>query len=310
MIGQPLDFPNMPDQNDGLDTLAVAGRIGGEVRGINLGADLSEPVLLALRRALARHKVLFFRNQQHLDDAAHQTFAKRWGKPVGHPTAPFQSGDFLLELDSQHGGKSNVWHTDMTFTASYPSASILRGVVIPPAGGDTVWANTVQAYAHLPAPLRSLVDTLWAVHSNDYDYAANQTQKDAGTDAYQADFISTIYEAEHPVVRVHPMTGERSLVLGSFFRQFVGLGASDSRRLFETLQSHITRLENTVRWRWQTGDVAIWDNYATQHYAIDDYGAQRRVVRRVTISGEAPVAIDGSRGRQMKPAPQRDSKVA
>ena len=295
---------NLPDLDSGLDVVAVAGRVGGEVRGVTLGGGLRSETITALQRALGRHKVLFFRDQEHLDDAAHQEFGRRWGTPVGHPTAPFQHGDFLLELDSKHGGKSNVWHTDVTFMAGYPSASILRAVVIPRAGGDTVWANTVEAYSRLPGPLKALADTLWAVHSNDYDYAANQTQRDEGTDAYQAEFISTVYEAEHPVVRIHPATGERSLVLGSFFKQFVGLSAGDSRRLFDTLQSHITRLENTVRWRWREGDVAIWDNAATQHYAIDDYGDQRRVVRRVTIKGEAPVGIDGRRSRQITPALQ------
>jgi alpha-ketoglutarate-dependent taurine dioxygenase len=310
MTGQQPSFPNMPELDSGLDITAVAGRIGGEVRNVTLSSDLRDQTLAALHRALARHKVLFFRDQHHLDDAGHQAFGSRWGTPVTHPTAPSQFGDFLLELDSQHGGKSNVWHTDVTFMASYPSASILRAVVIPPAGGDTVWANTVEAYARLPAPLRALADTLWAVHSNDYDYAVNQTERDKGTDAYQADFISTIYEAEHPVVRVHPVTGERSLVLGSFFHQFVELNSSDSRRLFETFQSHITRLENTVRWRWREGDVAIWDNFATQHYAIDDYGDQRRVVRRVTIQGDVPSAIDGRRSRQIKPEPKRDLRAA
>jgi taurine dioxygenase len=289
---------------------AVAGRIGGEVRGITLRSDLADDTMAALRRALARHKVLFFREQHHLDDDAHQDFARRWGTPVGHPTAPFQHRDFLLELDSKHGGKSNVWHTDVTFMASYPSASILRAVVIPGAGGDTVWANTVEAYSRLPAALQALADSLWAIHSNEYDYAANQTEKDEGTAAYQAEFISTVYEAEHPIVRIHPVTGERSLVLGAFFKQFVGLGTGDSRRLFDTFQHHITRLENTVRWRWREGDVAIWDNFATQHYAIDDYGEQRRVVRRVTIKGDAPVAIDGRRSRQVKPLSAAEVRAA
>ena len=310
MTADQLTFSNMPETDTGLDVGAVAGRIGGEVRGITLDSNLRSETMAALKRALARHKVLFFRDQQHLDDAAHQDFGRRWGTPVGHPTAPFQHGDFLLELDSKEGGKSNVWHTDVTFMASYPSASILRAVVIPRAGGDTVWANTVEAYSRLPAPLRELADTLWAVHSNDYDYAANQTQKDEGTDAYQAHFISTVYEAEHPVVRIHPVTGERSLVLGGFFKQFVGLSTSDSRRLFETFQNHITRLENTMRWRWREGDVAIWDNFATQHYAIDDYGDQRRVVRRVTIKGETPVGIDGRRSRQVKPVTAPEVKAA
>lgn len=290
-----------PVPNIAIDVVPVSGRIGGEVQGVRLGADLDEAIVAALKQALDRHKVLFFRDQHHLDDAAHQAFGRRWGQPTIHPTAPAQVGDFLLELDSRHGGKANVWHTDLTFMASYPSASILRAVTIPPAGGDTVWADTVEAYERLPDPLRVLADTLRAVHSNDYDYAANQTEPDEGTDRYQAEFISTVYEAEHPLVRVHPETGERALVLGAFFKQFVGLGTSESRRLYEVFQAHITRLENTVRWRWREGDVAIWDNRATQHYAIDDYGDAKRVVRRVTIEGDATLGIDGRRGRQIHP---------
>ena len=303
-------FPNLPDPASGLDIEAVGGRIGAEVRQVRLGAELDDATLDRLKRALARHKVLFFRDQHHLDDAGHQAFGRRWGTPTTHPTAPAQVGDFLLELDSRHGGKANTWHTDLTFVTAYPAASILRAVTIPPAGGDTVWANTAEAYARLPEPLRQLADTLWAIHSNDYDYAANQTEPDEGTDAYQAEFIATIYEAAHPLVRVHPETGEKTLVLGAFFKQFEGVSASDSRRLYETFQGHITRLENTVRWRWREGDIAIWDNCATQHYAIDDYGNQRRVVRRVTIHGQAPVAIDGRTSRQVRPAKLPELRVA
>ncbi len=306
---RPLPYPNAPDPDFALDIVPVAGRIGAEVRDIALNGELDPALIATLHRALARHKVLFFRDQHALDDAGHQSFGRRFGTPVTHPTAPAQKGDFLLELDSQHGAKSNIWHTDVTFMARYPGASILRAVTIPPAGGDTVWANTVEAYAHLPAALKSTAETLWAVHSNDYDYAANQTERDDGAAAYQAEFLRTTYEAEHPLVRVHPTTGERSLVLGGFFKQFVDLSQSDSRRLYETFQGHITRLENTVRWRWRAGDVAIWDNCATQHYAIDDYAGQHRVVRRVTIQGDVPVSVDGRRSRQLKPVTTPDLRA-
>ena len=306
----PLAVPNIVDPSNPLDIVPVAGRIGAIVRNLRLAADLNDATVADLRQALARHKVLFFRDQGHLDDAGHQAFGRRLGTPTTHPTAPAQVGDFLLELDSRHGGKSNIWHTDLTFVTSYPAASILRAVKIPPIGGDTVWANAAEAYARLPEPLRTLADTLWAVHSNDYDYAANQTEPDEGADAYQAEFVSTIYEAEHPLVRVHPETGERSLVLGAFFKRFSGLGNTDSRRLYETFQAHITRLENTIRWSWREGDIAIWDNRATQHYAIDDYGDQHRIVRRVTIHGEPPVSVDGRRSRQLKPEHVPELKVA
>ncbi len=114
---------------------------------------------------------------------------------------------------------------------------------------------------------------------------------------YETVFKSTIYETEHPVVQVHPLTGERAVVLGYFVRRLLGISAADSGHLFAMLQDHVTRLENTVRWRWLMGDVVIWDNRATQHKAIDDYGDQPRIVRRVTIDGPPSVGIDGRRGK-------------
>ncbi|MFT3965451.1 MAG: TauD/TfdA family dioxygenase [Sphingobium sp.] len=284
---------------DRLTVTPVSGRIGAEIGGLRLGDGLDPATIAAIRAALLRHKVLFFRDQGHLDDASHQAFARTLGTPVVHPTLPGDGGDYLLELDSHRGGKANSWHTDVTFVPDYPAASILRAVVIPPSGGDTVWANCADAYARLPADLRALADGLWAVHSNDYDYAANQEAPDAALDAYQSVFTSTILQAEHPLVRVHPETGERALLLGTFFKHFTGHGQELSRRLYDLFQSHITRLENTVRWRWRAGDVAIWDNRATQHYALDDYDGAHRVVRRVTIAGDVARGIDGRRSRAL-----------
>jgi alpha-ketoglutarate-dependent taurine dioxygenase len=111
-------------------------------------------------------------------------------------------------------------------------------------------------------------------------------------------FQSTVYETEHPVVQVHPLTGERAIILGYFARKLLGVQSADSALLFAMLQDHVTRLENTVRWRWSVGDVVIWDNRATQHLAIDDYGDQRRIVRRVTIDGPVSVGVDGRHGKR------------
>ena len=281
-----------------LDLVPLAGRIGAEVRGVRLAGQLDASTFAAIRQALYQHKVLFFRAQQHLDDAEHEAFGRLWGELVPHPTVPSKDGTQILELDSQHGGRANSWHTDVTFEVAPPQVSILRALLIPPRGGDTVWANTAAAYDELPPELKALAESLWAVHGNDYDYAATRVEPDAhGAKRYQEVFTSRLIQAEHPLVRVHPETGERTLVSGHFIRNFVGYNTQDSRHLFEIIQNHITRLENTVRWRWTTGDVAIWDNRATQHYAINDYGEQHRVVRRVTVSGDVPVAVDGRRSR-------------
>ena len=277
-----------------LDIHPLAGRIGAHIDNIHLARDLPDAVIAAIEGALSKFKVIFFRNQEHLDDAEQERFAARFGELFAHPTvAPRSASAAILEIDSTRA-RADRWHTDVTFVDAYPKISVLRGVAIPPFGGDTVWANTVAAYEGLPGSLKTLAENLWAVHSNLYDYAAVRPHASAAAaKLYEEVFTSTVYETEHPVVRVLPGTGERSLVLGNFVRHFVGCSQSDSNPLFELFQSHITKLENTVRWRWNTGDVAMWDNTATQHCAINDYGDQKRIVRRATISGEAPVGVDG-----------------
>ncbi|AJY76536.1 TauD/TfdA dioxygenase family protein [Paenibacillus beijingensis] len=296
----------------GLEVLPVAGRIGAEIRGVRLGEHLDAETVASIRQALLKHKVVFFRGQTHLDDAGQEALARVLGNPVAHPTVPIKQGtDYVLELDSSHGGRADSWHTDVTFVDAYPEASILRAVVVPASGGDTVWANTAAAYEHLPDELRNLVDRLWAVHTNAYDYASRKEKvSEEALRHHKEVFVSTLYETEHPLVRVHPETGERTLLLGHFAQKIVGLSSVDSAQLLSLLQSHITRLENTVRWRWSVGDVVIWDNRATQHYAINDYGDQHRVVRRVTIDGDVPVSIDGRRSVTRRKEPKEPAESA
>lgn len=303
-------YPNAKDPGSPLDIQPVSGRIGAIIHGVDLSAELDDATIAAIDAAVIRHKVVFFRGQTGLTDAAHEAFAARFGDPVAHPTVPVAEGSrYLLELDSKEGYAASSWHTDVTFVDAYPKGSILRGITIPEAGGDTVWANGETAYEGLPEPLRQLVNSLWAVHSNDYDYAALLANVPGGKESevgrqrtayHRSVFASTVYETEHPVVRVHPVSGERSLLLGHFVKRFVGLNEADSQRLFQILQDHITRPENTVRWRWQAGDVAFWDNRSTQHRAIADFGLQRRTLRRATIAGDVPVAIDGRTSRTVR----------
>lgn len=188
----------------------------------------------------------------------------------------------------------------MTFVDRPPLGSVLRALVIPPSGGDTIWANSVTAYQDLPTPLRDLADQLWAVHSNAYDYAAAVVDLPEAVRAYRDVFTSTVYETLHPVVRVHPESGERGLFIGGFVRRIRGLSQNESDEIIKLLQAYVTRPENTVRWRWKVGDVAFWDNRATQHYAIADYGDQPRHVQRITIVGDIPVGIDGKQSEAIK----------
>jgi taurine dioxygenase len=299
------NFINYKEAGSPLDIAPVAGRIGAEVRGINLAWALDDVTVAAIRAALNHHKVIFFRNQAELDDTTHEQLAARLGNPVAHPTVPVAEGSkYLLELDSREGYAASSWHTDVTFVEAYPAISILRAINIPAAGGDTQWANTASAYAELPDALKILADNLWAVHTNLYDYASALNIKDKAYAAqHQNVFASTVYETEHPVVHVHPETGERNLLVGHFVKNFVGLNNSDSQRLLQTFQEHITKPENVVRWRWQEGDIAIWDNRATQHRAVADFGLQRRTLRRATVAGIVPVSITGKSSRTLKKEP-------
>jgi taurine dioxygenase len=285
-----------------IEIVPFAGRIGAEIRGVDLSAGLDEAAVRAIRAALLRHKVIFFRDQHRLDDAGHEAFAEALGEPIRHPTLPVAEGSrYLLELNAPEGFAASNWHTDVTFLPDYPRASILRAVRLPDSGGDTMWANTVAAYEHLPEPLRLLADGLRAIHTNKHDYAETVFRKSSGEDVgylkYQKDFQSVVYECDQPVVRVHPESGERALLLGGFVKKFVGLSNADSRRLYDILQDHVIQPENSARWRWRPGDVAVWDNYATQHRAVADFGTQQRQLRRATIRGEVAVGVDGGKAR-------------
>jgi alpha-ketoglutarate-dependent sulfate ester dioxygenase len=279
-----------------IEVQKVGGNIGAEVRGVRISGELPREVVSEIRRALLRHRVLFLRDQHRLDDEIQSRFAELFGTLTkAHPTV---SGDgaAILPVDSERS-KANSWHTDVTFVDRIPAISLLRAITLPPYGGTTVFANTVRAYERLPEPLRALVDGLWAVHSNLYDYARPEKTGNGALDpkfkAHREEFERLEFETEHPVVRVHPETGERTLVLGHFVRRFVGLSNQDSADLFELLQRHITKLENTVRWNWRPGDIAVWDNRATQHYAVDDYDDHPRRLHRVTLAGDIPLSIDG-----------------
>jgi taurine dioxygenase len=282
----------------------TGAHIGARVDGVRLDNGLASSVVEAINDALLEHKVIFFRGQHHLDDEGQLAFARTLGTPtVAHPTVTSRGAD-VLPIDSRYD-KANSWHTDVTFVDRIPKASLLRAISLPEYGGTTTWASTEAAYDQLPPPLKALVENLWAVHSNDYDYI-----KDVGEDStevddevarntrqYREEFISNIYETEHPVVRVHPETGRRVLLLGHFVKRFIGLGSTESSTLLQLLQARVTRLENTIRWNWQPGDLAIWDNRATQHYAVSDYDDQYRRLSRVTLAGDVPVDVHGAPSR-------------
>jgi alpha-ketoglutarate-dependent taurine dioxygenase len=283
-----------------LRVVKLGANIGARIDGVRLGGGLDPATVAAINEALLEHKVIFFRGQHHLDDDDQLAFARRLGTPTtAHPTVTSR-GHRILPIDSRYD-KANSWHTDVTFVDRIPKASLLRAVTLPEYGGTTTWASTEAAYDQLPAPLRALVENLWAVHTNRFDYAADYDgRREALADTereYRAEFVSEYFETEHPVVRTHPETGRKVLVLGHFIKQFVGLGVAESTALLALLQNRVTKLENTVRWNWELGDLAVWDNRATQHYAVADYDDQYRRLSRITLAGDVPVDVYGRHSR-------------
>ena len=272
--------------------------IGAELLGVQLSAASRDDALFAeIRALLLRHKVLFLRGQD-MTRAEHVAFARRFGDLEDHPVAgsdPEHPG--LVRIykspDAPADRYENSWHTDATWREKPPMGCVLRCVECPPVGGDTMWANMALAYEKLPEHIKTQIAPLRARHSIEATFgAAMPIEKRL---ALKAQFP----DAEHPVVRTHPETGEKTLFVNGFTTHFTNfhtpanvrvgqdysLGSSDLLR-YLLMQAAIP--EYQVRWRWQPGSVAIWDNRATQHYAVMDYPPCHRKMERAGIMGDTP----------------------
>ncbi|MFG3108779.1 TauD/TfdA dioxygenase family protein [Streptomyces tendae] len=203
-----------------------------------------------------------------LDDEGRQAFVHAFGDlTTAHPTVGAVDGvPNVLPVDSERG-RANHWHTDVTFVLNPPQATSLRSLTVPPYGGETLIASSAGAYRDLPEPLRRLADGLWAEHTNDYDYAVADEDIDTEKAAQRSRFTSIKYRTAHPVVRVHPLTGERGLFMGGFAQRIVGLPVGESRKLL--------------------------DDRITQHYAVDNCDGRPRRLHRVTLAGPVPVGVEG-----------------
>lgn len=284
----------------GLDVRPMAGHIGAEIQGVDLAGPLGDDVVAEIRAALLRWKVVFFRDQ-HVTQAQHIAFGRRFGEVTpAHPTLPAAFADFpeILLLDNQQnimreGPRiESRWHTDVTFVPNPPMASILRGVVVPPYGGDTQWTNLVVAYEKLSAPLRDLCDQLHAVHHNVLPISRGEL-----TTELAQQFAARDIRTVHPVVRVHPETGERVLFVNpNFTSHIVELSRAESRHLLALLYEHLANPEYTVRFRWEPNSIAFWDNRSTAHLVPTDVpSGMHRSMQRITLAGDVPVGVDGSR---------------
>ncbi|MGN7250621.1 TauD/TfdA dioxygenase family protein [Arthrobacter sp. SAFR-014] len=296
-----------------LEFSKLGSRIGAEIRGLDLSGDLPAETVAQIRAALNEHKALVFREANILTDEAQVKFASRFGPLTkAHPTVASVEGvENVLPVDSENGSANN-WHTDVTFVVNPPQASTLRSIDLPAFGGETLIASSAGAYADLPDELRNFADTLWAIHTNDYDYSVPKNLEHANAEDRRKEFTRLKFETAHPVVRVHPLTGERGLFIGGFAQRLriVGLSNTESKDIIRLLQAYVTRPENVVRVNWEPNQLVLFDNRITQHYAPDNYDGQPRKLNRVTIAGDIPVGVDGKQSQALKGDASTYSEIA
>ncbi|AGZ43148.1 TauD/TfdA dioxygenase family protein [Actinoplanes friuliensis] len=275
-----------------LDLEALGPRFGSVVHGVDL-ATATDDEIVAVRAALVDRKVLFFRDQS-LDDDGQVGLGRRIGElTASHPVVGGVDAAHpeVYALDSTDNGFADVWHTDVTFVRRPPLGSILRAVTLPPSGGDTNWADAQLAYESLTPAVRTLVDGLTAVHdgTREFGYYLAQRRNGQGNE-WDGEVVTRLDPVEHPVIRVHPETGRKGIFVNPGFTSHIkGVSEFESRAILDLLYAHLTKPEHIVRHRWRAGDVAMWDNRSTSHYANRDYGTDRRVMHRITLRGDIPV---------------------
>lgn len=277
----------------------ITGAFGAEITGADVRTGFEDGEVL---RLLEEHLVLVFRDQ-HLSHADQVILARSLGEPTpAHPVVPgHPDHPEILELDAQKGGKNARWHTDVTFVPTPPAASVLVADHTPEYGGDTLWLDLRTAYAQLNPALQTAISGLKAVHRiSPLAYWGEPFDSALSRDDARRLFDDAlgVPPVLHPVVRVHPSTGRPSLFVNPGFTTHVaGLSRIESDHLLRLLYEHMTQPEFTLRHRWRPGDVLMWDNRATAHYAIDDYGTADRRMRRVTIRGSRATGPDGFESR-------------
>lgn len=273
-----------------MDARRVAGALGAEVQGVDLAHALDDDQIAALRNAWHEHLVLFFRDQ-HLTPAQFMAFARRIGRPVEYPFVKGIEGyPEIIEVKKLAHETVNfggIWHSDTTYLAEPPMASMLLARETPPFGGDTLFANMYLAYETLSAGMRRMLDGLRALNSS-AKADVSRTREDRIKSDGRADSREE-YVAEHPVVRTHPETGRKALYVNvAHTVRFVDMTEAESAPLLAYLFEHQARPEHTCRFVWQPGSIALWDNRCTQHNPVNDYHGHRRIMHRITLAGDRP----------------------
>jgi len=301
--GRKVQFPMAVRSSTprGVEFRKIGGRIGAEAVGVSLHTPLSDEGVLAIRQALWDHKVVFFRDQHDLPDPALVDLGDRLGAvaTVAEPNAPVSDDRKVVVIKEIKEYRTDHWHMDATFAEEPPGISLLWPVELPAFGGDTLWASTAAGYLDLPANLRAFAEDLWIVHTNRYQFADPRAFDELPPVPESADaagrwftFMPRPFETVHPAVTVHPETGERALLLGTHAQHVVGFPSQIAHQLIEILQYYVTRPENVLRWRWRLGDVALFDNRLTEHYAPSDFEG-RRTMHRISLVGSRPTSVGG-----------------
>ncbi|MFB7512739.1 TauD/TfdA dioxygenase family protein [Streptomyces sp. NPDC056144] len=265
-----------------IDITPLTPHIGAEITGADLTRPIGEELATELRQALLEWKVVFFRGQHDFTPEHHLALAAVWGVPEANPFFPASetAGVSRLAKDATAVGQENIWHSDHSFMAAPALGSVLRAVETPPSGGDTMWADMGAAYDNLSDELKARIDGLTAVHDWVPSWGSTMTPEQI------AHFRKSLPAVEHPVVVRHPVSGRKVLYVNEpFTTHVVGLSEKENRELLDELVLQARIPEYQVRFRWQPDSIAIWDNIAVQHYAINDYYPQRRVMERIAVAG-------------------------
>ena len=272
----------------------LTGALGAEVSGLDLAAPLPQATISALSEALVRHKVLFFRDQAITTDQ-HLAFGRQFGPLEVHPFAPWFKGFennldreevLIIESTGDRPVAADEWHSDVTFRKEPSLGSILRCRVAPAVGGDTLWADMAAAYEALDDATRSMISGLTALH--DWEIFRRGLRKRVSQDVI--DQLDAEYPLmEHPVVRTHPVSGEKIIYVNRNFTTAIkGMKQTESDALLERLYATARVPDYQVRFRWRPDSIAFWDNRSTQHYATKDFFPEHRLMERVTVAGDRP----------------------
>ena len=265
--------------------------LGAQISGVDIAQPLNVEQRDAIEQALLKHQVLFFRDQP-ITPEQQARFAANFGDlhihPI-YPNVPEQPEVLILDTAQTDVRDNAVWHTDVTFLPTPALGAVLSAKLLPAFGGDTLWASGIAAYEALSEPLKVLLQGLSATH----DFVKSFPLERFGNTPQALEQWEATRKKNpplsHPVIRTHPVSGRKSLFVNEGFTTRINeLSDSESEAILKLLFAHATRPEFTIRWRWQENDVAFWDNRVTQHYAVDDYRPQRRVMHRATILGDVP----------------------